>query len=81
MDGTQRLNITFSYHTELIVPFNGPNCCMSAWLCLVLLPFYVKDCIISVIRFCFLSENKLSFLLLSIFASFEATLASKALLV
>ena len=60
---------------DWLSPFDSPDHHATAWLCLVLLPFFVKGWILG-----FSSRNKLSLLLCSVFASSVATLASKALL-
>ena len=62
-------------------PFDGPNHQVSAWYCLVPLPFLSRAGLLLLLALGLsISANKLSLLLFSDFASSMATLAYKALL-
>ena len=76
MDESQKLNSSLGW----LSPFNGSNHQVSAWFCLVLLPFLSRARLFLLLALGFSSVNKLLSLLLSIFASIMATLDFKALL-
>ena len=80
MDGTQRLNITISQHIGPTVPSQWINHQVSVWLCLVLPPFISNNGLFLLLALGFSYANKLSLLLLSVFAFSMASLASKALM-
>ena len=63
----------------LLSPFDRPGHQVSAWLCLVQFPFLLRTELF-LLTLSFSSANKLSLLLLFVFTSSMATLASKALL-
>ena len=76
----QKFNETSFQLTGLTIPFDGPNHQLSAWICLLPLPFQSRAGLFLLLALGIFSANKLSLLLLSVFASSMATLASKALL-
>ena len=70
-----------SWLTKPTVLYKCPSQQVSAWLCLVLFSFLSRAVLFPLLASGILYANKVSSLMLYVFTSFAASLASKALLI